>query len=155
MSAFDAYVRALSVYKNEETRLKNEHLARQVARQAELRKKWDWWDKLPGFEFEKELAQLLERLGYKVELTPASNDGGIDLVLSRHSQLPILVQCKAHRTAIGVGVLREFYGAILHYKRKQRFAEAWIVAKAGYTEGATNFARGKPIRLRDIREFLQ
>ncbi len=46
-----------------------------------LRTKWAFWDRLDGRSFEEEVASLLRKSGYSVKLTPASGDGGVDIVL--------------------------------------------------------------------------
>jgi restriction system protein len=84
-----------------------------------------------------------------VQLTPTTNDGGIDLVLRQGTQ-SILVQCKAHKAPVGPGPVRDLFGTLTHRGGTQ----AWLVATSSFSKGADSFARGKPIRLVAIRDLL-
>jgi hypothetical protein len=110
-----------------------------------------WWRKLSGRAFERELARVLKSNGSSVELTPASNDGGVDLVLKRNHDI-ILIQCKAHKNPVGPSPVRDLYGALMH---RQGAKEAWLVTTSSFTRGAISFARGKPIRLKTIEALLK
>jgi restriction system protein len=54
------------------------------------------------YEFEKVVAQLFERMGYKVELTSKSGDYGID-VIARYEQDVIAIQTKKYNQGNNVG----------------------------------------------------
>ena len=43
----------------------------------------EFWRRLSGRAFERELAWLFSRKGYSVELTPVSGDKGIDIIVRR------------------------------------------------------------------------
>ena len=147
--AHDAEVAVLQPQFEEELRIFREA---KEHRDAERRKTFAWWDALDGRGFEIALADLFQQRGYSVRLTPHSNDGGIDLILNQADKLPILVQCKAHRSIVGLGLIRDFYGAVVHYGEH---TESWIVCKSGYTQGAFEFAKGKRLRLLTIQELLE
>ena len=151
--AFQAFRTAEDAYRDELLRRRRKRDAIEQARKDELRKKMAWWDALNGRSFEVELARLLEKQGYLVELTRASNDGGIDLILRLPPSLPILVQCKAHVVPICVGMVREFFGAIEHFG-SNAYSDSWIVSKTSYTYEASQFVKGKRIKLRTIQEFI-
>ncbi|SFR74909.1 Restriction endonuclease [Mitsuaria sp. PDC51] len=72
---------------------------------------------LTSRQFEEVTGELLEKLGYKVELTKATRDGGKDLILASHSnvgQFVYYVECKryAPERPVGVHLVRELVGAI-------------------------------------------
>ena len=59
-----------------------------------------FWKSLSGRRFEHELANLYIKIGYKAEVTTASDDKGIDIWLTKNGQR-IPVQCKAHQKPVG------------------------------------------------------
>lgn len=68
-------------------------------------------------EFELFTAAMLERMGYRVELTPQTRDGGVDIYAARKSDIGsflYLVQCKKQNPdrPVGVRVIRELYGVL-------------------------------------------
>jgi len=98
-----------------------------------------FWVRLSGREFEIEVTNLLNRAGYHAGLTPASGDGGVDIVLGDGT----IVQCKAHRVPVSPGVVRELYGALIH----QHAPKAMLISLSGVTNGVQSFIKDKPITL--------
>jgi restriction system protein len=95
-------------------------------------------------EFEMLTGEAFRRQGYAVVETGLGGaDGGIDLTLHRNGQTT-LVQCKQWQNRqVGVTVVREMYGLLMHHKA----AAVKIVALGDYTTDARRFAQGKPIEL--------
>lgn len=95
-------------------------------------------------EFEMLAGEAFRRQGYAVEETGLGGaDGGIDLILRKNGQTT-LVQCKQWQNRqVGVKVVREMYGLLVHHKA----AAVKIVALGDYTPDAHRFAQGKPIEL--------
>nr|WP_229792712.1 restriction endonuclease [Rhodanobacter panaciterrae] len=95
-------------------------------------------------EFEMLTGEAFRRQGYAVEETGLGGaDGGIDLILRKNGQTT-LVQCKQWQNwQVGVKVVREMYGLLVHHKA----ASVKIVALGDYTTDAQRFAQGKPIEL--------
>lgn len=93
--------------------------------------------------FEDLLGEAYRRQGYRVEETLGGGaDGGVDLVLRKEGRT-VLVQCKRHKSPIGVTVVRELYGVLID----RRAAGAKLVATTNFTPDAVAFAAGKPIEL--------
>jgi restriction endonuclease Mrr len=85
------------------------------AERDQLRIEERWWETLSGTQFEIEVERLLRKRGSHVSHVGGAGDGGIDLLVRpSDNETPIPVQCKAHRTAIGPAVIRDFYGAMKH-----------------------------------------
>lgn len=68
-------------------------------------------------EFEKFMAQLYNKLGYKAELTKATRDGGKDIILRKPEILGDMiyyVECKHHnaKNKVGIDIIRQFTGVI-------------------------------------------
>lgn len=112
-----------------------------------LRTQVSFWDSLTGRQFEQEVANLLSRSGYSAQLTPGSDDKGVDIILGDDT----IVQCKAHKKPIGPAVVREVYGTL----RAQKARTAILISKSGFTRGVIEFARGKPICLWDVGALIE
>lgn len=97
-------------------------------------------------QFEQLAGEAFRRQGYAVEEAGGGGaDGGIDLLLRKHGQTT-LVQCKQWRNSqVGVQVVREMYGLLMHHQA----AAVKIVALGHFTSEAHRFAEGKPIELID------
>ncbi len=66
-------------------------------------------------DFEKIVAELLHDKGYEVQLTKQTRDGGYDvLALKKIDGFPfkILAECKRHKKAIGIEIIRSFSDVI-------------------------------------------
>jgi len=109
----------------------------------ELRKQQEWWRGIDGQGFELGVAKVLIDKGYSVKHTGSSwGDEGVDLILVKDSKKTI-IQCKAHKSYVSAGFVRELYGTLMH----QKADEAWLVVTSGFYVGARTFAFGKPIKL--------
>lgn len=98
--------------------------------------------KLPPRKFEEVVAEILDRQGYEVSLTPASGDGGVDIYAARKEglgQFLFLVECKRYvpPNKVGVEIIRSLYG-VLQAKRATAGA---IVTTSFFTAGAEAFQR--------------
>ncbi|WP_322904789.1 restriction endonuclease [Paenibacillus campi] len=60
----------------------------------------------------------------------------------------ILIECKEYNKVIGIGIIRDFFGAIMQIKPD----EAFVVTTVGYTKGAIDFAKDEGIKLAILRE---
>ena len=61
-----------------------------------------------GRIFEEAMSELFEKLGYKSDLTRATKDGGIDIVLYKDGK-KYFVQCKFHKNHIGVEPVKQLW----------------------------------------------
>jgi HJR/Mrr/RecB family endonuclease len=119
------------------------------AEQALLRKKRSYWEFLDGYAFERATAEVLNKHQFNPRLTPGSGDGGIDIEVTRNS-LKGVVQCKAHAACVGPHVVRDLYGVIHHCGASFGI----IVSRGGFTRGAVDFARDKPILFLDVSDLI-
>ncbi len=93
--------------------------------------------RVPDRFFEELLAELLDKQGWEVQLTPMGADGGIDIVAVRNkSDLPdmMLVQAKRYKEdrRVGVSVVRE----LLHVVDDKRATRGMIATTSAFTKGA-------------------
>jgi restriction system protein len=107
------------------------------------------WESLSALEFELALKFRLEKENYKVSLTRASRDGGIDLEGTDNFGHAVIVQAKKYTGKVGVAVVREMIGVRLHHPQNPRTI---IYALSGFTKGATDLAEKAGVELRDIRK---
>jgi Holliday junction DNA helicase RuvB len=105
---------------------------------------------MSGAEFERFVANVFQRQGYTAEVTGASRDHGIDIMLRKRGHV-VAVQCKQWDNAIGEPIVRDFYGAIVHGGVNMGF----VVTSSHFTAQAETFAQNKPIKLYDIDALIQ
>ena len=112
------------------------------------------WIHMGGFEFEREVAELYRRLGYKATVTQATGDGGVDVILTKYG-MRIAMQCKHHSTPVGPKDIRELQGVVL----TQDYDGGIFVSLNGFTPGALKAAEsggGKvEISLVDLNTLLR
>ena len=109
---------------------------------ARIRANPEMMRKLPPPKFEEIVAELFEKQGYVVDLTPASKDGGFDMYVAKQEsigQFLYLVECKRYAppTKVGVEIVRALHGVV-----QQRQANAGIIVTTSFfTKGAIEFHR--------------
>ena len=108
-----------------------------------------YWQQLDGYSFEKELASVFLANHYKVTVTSKSNDGGVDIILNKNNQTTY-VQCKAHKSKIGVAVVRELYGVM----QSDNIKSGMVASLNGFTSGAIEFANEKNIMLISVEDII-
>ncbi len=98
--------------------------------------------------FEELVAELFRNMGYTVELTPRTRDGGLDIIAIERNDLGAaltLIECKRYseQNRVGVDVVRGLYGVV-----EQRRATRGIIATTSYfTRDAATFRDTVPYRL--------
>ena len=108
-----------------------------------------YWQKLSGYKFEKELAQIFIKNGFDTEITKKSGDGGVDIILNPKGK-KIYIQCKAYQSHAGVAVVRELLGCM-----ELNDVEYGIIAcTGGFTKGAVEMAMKVGIYLLDSRDIV-
>jgi len=108
-----------------------------------------------GLELEERCAAILKQRGFRVEGTPRSNDGGIDLIASRTDEVGIdqwlYIQCKDHARPVGVDVVRELLGAL----PLDRKGNAVLVSTSGVTAAARQTADEKNVFIWDEDKLFE
>jgi hypothetical protein len=122
--------------------------AEKAKRDADLRRR-SYWTILDGYEFERATAEVLNKHQFNPRVTPGSGDGGIDIEVTRNG-LKGVVQCKAHVACAGPHVVRDLYGVIHHSGADFGI----IVSRGGFSRGAVDFAREKPILFVDTSDLI-
>lgn len=102
--------------------------------------------KMDGYEFEDYISNLFRRLGFEVEATNYSNDGGVDLVATFNQPIfsgKYIIQCKNWTGPVGQPEVRDLYGVVMD----QRANKGILITPSDYTQQAYDFAQGKNIEL--------
>lgn len=99
-------------------------------------------------EFEQLVAELFDREGFDVELTPPSADGGRDVIAVSRSDVGThryLAECKRYKTGhkVGVDLVRSLYGVLEH----ESATYAILATTSTFTSGAQQFAEDVRWRL--------
>ena len=109
-------------------------------------------------EFEKMVCELLEKQGYKVNLTKQTRDGGKDLIILENSlvgQFCIYVECKKYsaNNPISVKLVRELYGTI----EAEKATAGMLITTSYFTKDAKEFTEKAKHRmaLRDYNDLVQ
>ena len=101
---------------------------------------------MDGYEFEDYISSLFRRLGFEVEATNYSNDGGVDLVAIFNQPIfsgKYIIQCKNWTGPVGQPEVRDLYGVVMD----QRANKGILITPSDYTQQAYDFANGKNIEL--------
>ncbi|MBR0642671.1 restriction endonuclease [Plastoroseomonas hellenica] len=113
---------------------------------------------LPSRKFEELVAELLTDLGYEVELTPATRDGGKDILAymtTPHGKLLCLVEAKRYRRdrTVGVELVRQLYGTLIDADA----SSAMMVTTSSFSPDARSFQQRHKYKLalRDYGNVLQ
>lgn len=137
--AFDRFLRKMPQIRAEQARLAEEKRQRAALeakkRQEELRLLKKQARTAAGLKqmkptnFELAVASLYLTLGYKVYVTPASRDQGIDLVAIKDKER-IAVQCKRYKRLVPVSQVRDFYGSFIGTYTRGVFVTSSAFSKA-------------------------
>lgn len=101
-----------------------------------------------GADFEGRCLRLLADMGYTVEDTGQSGDGGIDMRARDSSPISggtLIVQCKDWQTPVGEPTVRDLYGLVL----SEGANKGVVITTAQFTVAARRFVLGKPLELID------
>ena len=128
----------------EREKIEQERLKREKELE-EKRKKKKFWFGLNGLDTEKELNNVFEKLGFETELTPPSNDEGIDHVLNGE----IVVQTKNTQSKVSRPDLQRFWGSWKDSHKKGIF-----VSIHGFSNTCEEFVKDKPIILYDVDDVI-
>lgn len=122
-------------------------------------------ERLDPKEFEYFTAYLFQRLGFYAERVGFGDDeepkkkskkdgiygdGGKDVILKRGLfRCKTIVQCKFYTDAVGVSVVRELVGTMVHYGVKRGV----VITPSSFSKDAVIFAKGKNIELIDGKKI--
>src|SRR5829696_6826794 len=97
---------------------------------------------MSGAHFELYVAGLLRAMGHNTRVLGGSGDQGVDLIVDYFGER-VAVQCKNYAKPVGNKPVQEVYTGAKHHRCQQ----AWVVAPAGFTDGAFELARSVGVKL--------
>lgn len=100
---------------------------------------------LDPIEFEHHVATFFEKKGYSANVTTASNDGGIDIILKDDSNRRYAVQCKRYSKTVSSSDMRTFLGTLVYNRIKKGF----FVTTGNFSTNAIKIASEHNIELYD------
>lgn len=124
----------------------NSSLEKDIQRQYTIA--YDNINSLTGVEFENVCKRLLESMGFAVETTKITGDGGIDLIAYNSQPLlsgKYIIQCKRYTGSVGEPVIRDLFGVVT----AERANKGILMTTGHFTKSAIAFAENKPIELID------
>jgi hypothetical protein len=97
--------------------------------------------KLGHREFEEMIAELMGKRGYDVTLTPATRDGGKDLIIAKNKDIGnfiYYVECKHYQpdNSVGVHLVRELGGTVL----ADRVTAGIMITSSYFTKKAVEYS---------------
>lgn len=97
-------------------------------------------------DFEKLCANLFVSMGYKAELTPPTNDGGYDIILSINNKISI-VECKCYALdhKIGRPAIQKLVGANYIVQANEMI----FITTSNFTTSAITYAKEANVKLID------
>jgi HJR/Mrr/RecB family endonuclease len=112
---------------------------------------------LDSRKFERLIAELLERQGLEVRITPRVRDGGRDILAFLKTPVGehlYLVECKRYRAdrPVGVALVRSLYGVV----QAERATAGLLVTTSRFTSGALSYQRPleRQLALRDYNDLV-
>lgn len=106
-----------------------------------------WWRQLKGEGLEYQVKRLFQDVGFPANTTPATADGGVDVVVDFGNGAALLVQCKGWAGKVSVATVRELAG-VVSSRRRMSSNQAYIgciVAANGLTAPAEEFAKANKL----------
>jgi tetratricopeptide (TPR) repeat protein len=95
-----------------------------------------------GVVFEKQVLELLKKMGFDAEMTKSSGDGGIDIIAHKHDDIvggKYIIQCKNWLEP----PIRDLYGVVI----SENANKGILITQSSFTSQALEFAKGKHLEL--------
>ena len=101
-------------------------------------------DRMDGREFERFIAELFEKKGYAVQLTPQSGDFGVDVII-RDDFIRIGIQTKCYKEKVSNSAIQEAVTGIRHYN----LDKAMVITNSYFQPAALTLAKENNVILWD------
>ena len=101
-------------------------------------------ERINGYDFERVLKELFEKMGYRVIHTTLSNDQGADLIVEKFG-VKTVIQAKNWQNNVTNSGIQEVVAAIKHYDAQR----AMVISSSDFTQSARELARSNNVILWD------
>jgi Restriction endonuclease len=106
---------------------------------------------MSGVEFERFVGErIFRKLGYAVDYTPTTSDGGIDLLIRKQGEAAV-VQCKRYVAAVSAEEVYAFNGAL----SKGSYERGYFITTSRFSAQTRQWVRGTNIALIDGERLLE
>jgi hypothetical protein len=105
---------------------------------------------MAGHDFERFVAALFRKQGYRVRETPGSGDQGVDLLVEEGGHL-VAVQLKRHSNPVGNKAVQEVLAGMAFYGAR----DARVITTSSFTPSARELAGRIGVQLVDGRELAE
>lgn len=129
----------------------SEKLEQKAFEEAIIKSNMSEIDRMDGKTFEKYLAALFKSKDYSAELTKASGDYGVDVILHSSSESKIIIQAKCYSNKVPISAIQEISAARSYYGTNN----AWVITNNYFTQPAINLARSNGIKLIDRKALAE
>ena len=109
----------------------------------------EYWRSLSSSKFKTELAELLSRMGFRIESLSDTSVRGVDMILKKDYK-KFIVRCSTEKKPIGRSVMRELY----ENSNALKSDEAIFASTSGFTRTARKFAREKRVELLSLPKII-
>jgi len=107
-------------------------------------------DQMNGVEFEAYLQNLFSQQGYRADLTAASGDCGVDLILDKDGKR-FGVQAKRYIQPVGLEAVQEVYAGRQHFG----FDAAMVITNNQFTPAASKLAHTTKVTLWNREKLIE
>lgn len=137
-----------------EIKKKNDNLIKQKLLSKPTQKKTivtiEMIDNMTGVQFESFMAEYFKTLGYKVRITKASGDQGIDVIIEK-DLIKTGIQCKRYTAPISNTAVQE----VVAGKAQYGLNNVMVVTNSFFTKGAQSLARSNEVILWDRKTLIE
>jgi len=112
--------------------------------------RWSLWraDRMSGGNFERYIYNLFLNLGYKCEITKASGDQGIDIIVKKHLT-KTGIQCKCYNKPVGNKAVQEAVAGKKYYS----LDKVAVLTNNFFTRSAKELAEINKVELLDRNDL--
>lgn len=107
-------------------------------------------DIMSGFEFEKFISRLFQKMGYKSYATKETNDQGVD-VIAEKGDVRIAIQTKCYNGVVGNSAIQEIVAGMKYYDANK----AMVITNSTFTKSAIELAKKNNVQLWDRKTLIE
>lgn len=107
-------------------------------------------DLMSGYEFEKFISKLFQKMGYKAYATQESNDQGVD-VIAEKGDVKVAIQTKCYNGTVGNSAIQEIVAGMKYYEADK----AMVITNSTFTKSAVELAKKNNVQLWDRKTLIE
>ncbi|MBR3884982.1 MAG: restriction endonuclease [Clostridia bacterium] len=107
-------------------------------------------DLMSGYEFEKYISRLFQKMGYSAYATQETNDQGVD-VIAEKGDVKIAIQTKCYNGVVGNSAIQEIVAGMKYYDADK----AMVITNSTFTRSAIELAQKNNVQLWDRKTLIE